>query len=253
MRPRIYLTGRLFVEANDSFIEQRMFPGRQGRLVFVYLVSERLRPVPRDELADAIWPKELPQGWEGALSAVVSKIRALLKQLGPAVAEITIGAGSYQLQLRDDPWIDLEVAQSSIDEAEGLIRSGLVTGAWGPANVAAAIARRPILPREDAEWVERRRRALQDIHLRSLAGLSEIALQNGEPPLAAQFAAEAVEIEPFREAGYRRLMRACDAMGNRAEALRVYDRCRRLLADELGVDPSPETEAVYLALIEQTE
>ena len=253
MRPRIYLTGRLFVEANDSFIEQRMFPGRQGRLAFVYLVSERLRPVPRDELADAIWPRELPQGWEGALSAVVSKIRALLKQLGPAVAEITIGAGSYQLQLRDDPWIDLEVAQSSIDEAEGLIRSGLVKGAWGPANVAAAIARRPILPREDAEWVERRRRALQEIHLRSLAGLSEIALQNGEPPLAAQFAAEAVEIEPFREAGYRRLMRACDAMGNRAEALRVYDRCRRLLADELGVDPSPETEAVYLALIEQTE
>src|SRR3972149_557748 len=150
MRPRIYLTGRLFVEANDSFIEQRMFPGRQGRLVFVYLVSERLRPVPRDELADAIWPKELPQGWEGALSAVVSKIRALLKQLGPAVAEITIGAGSYQLQLRDDTWIDLEVAQSSIDRAEGLIRSGHVTGAWGPANVAAAIARRPILPREDA-------------------------------------------------------------------------------------------------------
>ena len=253
MRPRIYLTGRLFVEANDSFIEQRMFPGRQGRLAFVYLVSERLRPVPRDELADAIWPRELPHGWEGALSAVVSKIRALLKQLGPAVAEITIGAGSYQLQLRDDPWIDLEVAQSSIDEAEGLIRSGLVKGAWGPANVAAAIARRPILPREDAEWVERRRRALQDIHLRSLECLSEIALQNGEPPLAAQFAAEAVEIEPFREAGYRRLMRACDAMGNRAEALRVYDRCRRLLADELGVDPSPETEAVYLALIEQTE
>jgi len=253
MRPRIYLTGRLFVEANDSFIEQRMFPGRQGRLAFVYLVSERLRPVPRDELADAIWPRELPQGWEGALSAVVSKIRALLKQLGPAVAEITIGAGSYQLQLRDDPWIDLEVAQSSIDEAEGLIRSGLVKGAWGPANVAAAIARRPILPREDAEWVERRRRALQDIHLRSLECLSEIALLNGEHPLAAQFAAEAVEIEPFREAGYRRLMRACDAMGNRAEALRVYDRCRRLLADELGVDPSPETEAVYLALIEQTE
>ena len=253
MLPRIYLTGRLFVEADDCFIEERMFPGRQGRLAFVYLVSEHLRPVPRDELADAIWPRELPPGWEGALSAVVSKIRALLKPLGPAVVEITIAAGSYQMQLPRDPWIDLEVAQSSVDEAEGLVRSGLVKRAWGPANVAAAIAGRPLLPREDAEWVERRRHALQEIHLRSLECLSEIALQNGEPPLAAQLAAEAVTAEPFREAGYRRLMRAYDAMGNRAEALRIYDRCRRLLADELGVDPSPETEALYLALIEPTD
>src|SRR3972149_3896234 len=91
MLPRIYLSGRLFVEADDSFIEERMFPGRQGRLAFVYLVSEHLRPVPRDELADAIWPRELPQGWEGALSAVVSKIR--LFGLGTGQGRGTGGAG----------------------------------------------------------------------------------------------------------------------------------------------------------------
>src|SRR5205085_4569182 len=59
----------------------------------------------------------------------------------------------------------------------------------------------------------------------------------------------AVRAAPFRETTYRLLMRCHTAAGNRAEALRVYERCRRMLADELGVDPSPETESAYLALL----
>ena len=64
-----------------------------------------------------------------------------------------------------------------------------------------------------------------------------------------KWAKEAVALEPFRESGYRRLMEIHVAAGNRAEALRVYERCRRLLADELGAFPSPETEAIYRDLL----
>ena len=64
-----------------------------------------------------------------------------------------------------------------------------------------------------------------------------------------RWAEQAIELAPFREAGYRRLMEAHVAAGNRAEALRVYERCRRLLADELGAYPSPETESMYRALL----
>ena len=63
-------------------------------------------------------------------------------------------------------------------------------------------------------------------------------------------AEQAIALEPFRETGYRRLMEAHVASGNRAEALRVYERCRRLLADELGTYPSPETESLYRVLLE---
>ena len=64
-----------------------------------------------------------------------------------------------------------------------------------------------------------------------------------------KWAEEAIALEPFRESGYRRLMEVHIAAGNRAEALRVYERCRRLLADELGAFPSPETEAIYRDLL----
>ena len=55
----------------------------------------------------------------------------------------------------------------------------------------------------------------------------------------------------FAKTGYRRLMEAHVAAGNRAEALRVYEQCRRLLAEELGTYPSPETESIYRGLLEE--
>ena len=70
-----------------------------------------------------------------------------------------------------------------------------------------------------------------------------------QPEYAVKHAREAVAIEPFRETGYQLLMRAHAAVGNRAEALRVNERCRSLLSEELGVPPSSQTEAVYLDIL----
>ena len=64
-----------------------------------------------------------------------------------------------------------------------------------------------------------------------------------------KLAQHVVELEPYRESGYRRLMKAHAAGGNRAEGLRVYERCRQFLADELGAYPSPETESIYKELL----
>jgi hypothetical protein len=132
LRTRIYLTGKLWVEAGDSFIDESMFPSRQGRVAFAYLAIEHDRPVPREELADAIWLEDLPPGWEGALSAIVSKLRTLLKHLGPAAPEITIAAGSHQLRAPSAPWIDVEVAESSIAKRKGCLETAGRVAPGGP-------------------------------------------------------------------------------------------------------------------------
>ena len=71
----------------------------------------------------------------------------------------------------------------------------------------------------------------------------------GEASLAVQYASEVIELEPFRETAYQHLMRLHAQMGNRAEALRVFGRCRELLRDELGASPSPELEALFLEIL----
>jgi len=246
---RIYLTGRLCVEAGSTIVDEPRLPARQGRRAFVFLACYHSRAVSRDELAGAIWGDELPRAWDSALSALLSKLRAVLKPAGRDEIDISTGSGSHQLELGHDAWIDIEAARSAIDEAEGLLRHGQHHAAWGPANVAVAIARRSFLATEEGAWIETQRSNLQEVLMRGIDCLAEMSIVRGEATLAVQLASEAVSLEPYREAGYRWLMRAHGAAGNRSEALRVFDRCRRFLADELGVDPSEQTQAVYLELL----
>ena len=105
------------------------------------------------------------------------------------------------------------------------------------------------LPGEDGRWVEDQRRDLRDVLVRALECLRDAALAEGEFGNAVRYAAEITALEPFRETSYRALMQAHVAAGNPAEALRVYERCRRFLADELGAYPSPESKAVYLEIL----
>ncbi len=246
---RLYLTGRVTLERDGRAVDERRLPGRQGRRAFAYLVLERSRPVRIDELALAVWGTEDPSGaWATALSAIVSKLRAALRTLGLDARAITTESGCYRLALPADGWVDVESARRALDEAEGHVRAGRARQAWGPANVAASVAARPFLAADDAEWITRARAALRDTRVRALECLAASASANGEHPLAAQLAREVVELEPFRETGWQRLMRALADGGNRAEALRAHAECRDLMAKELGVAPSPATEAIANAL-----
>jgi DNA-binding SARP family transcriptional activator len=85
--------------------------------------------------------------------------------------------------------------------------------------------------------------------MRALQCLVMVSAGNGEPLLAIQHAAEMIELDPFKETAYQLLMKMHAAAGDRAEALRVFAKCRELLRDELGVSPSPQTEAVYLDIL----
>jgi DNA-binding SARP family transcriptional activator len=241
---RLYLTGRVMAERDGRVVDEKRLPGRQGPVALVYLALERARPVPIDELADAVWGESLPRAWETALSAIVSKLRSALGSLGVGITTVS---GRYQLALPADAWVDLEAARVALDEAEGRVRAGRPREAWGPGNVAAAIAGRALLPGVDLEWAERARRHLQSVRVRALSCLASAALANSEWPLAAQFARAQVELEPFRETGWQQLMRALAGAGNRAEALRASAECRALLQRELGIAPSPETEAIVKA------
>ena len=247
---RIYLTGSLRLEAGEILIGERQFPGHQGRLAAAYLVTHHGRTVSRDALASVVWPTAPPPSWDVALSAIISNLRSLFSRVGLSRSDvITHALGCYSLRLPSDSWIDTEAAVQAIDRAEGAMRTRDPGRAFGWVGVATAIARRPFLPGEEGEWVESQRDALQHILVRSLDCFTEVLLWNGEPVVAIRRAEEAVATEPFRESGYRRLMRVHAQIGNRAEAVRVYERCRKLLAAQLGVDPSTQTEAMYLDVL----
>jgi YVTN family beta-propeller protein len=247
---RVSLSGGMLVESGALVVDERRFPGRQARLVFAYLVSERARPVPRDELADAIWGVTPPPTWEKALIGIVSKLRTLLAECGlDGAATITSAFGCYQLHLPQGGWIDLEVAGEALDVADEAFAAGDFSEARSGAEHAVILVRRPFLPGEDGLWVEAKRRELQSLLVRALDRLTDACLGLGDSAEAVRKAGEAVELEPLREAGYQRLMRAHAAADNQAEALLTYERCRRRLAEELGAHPSAATQAIHLDIL----
>jgi DNA-binding SARP family transcriptional activator len=249
---RIYLAGEVQIEAGDRLLRESDLPSRQGRLAFAHLVISREHPLPHDQLAESIWPETLPAAWATALSAIISKLRVVMAGAGLDRDKSLVSAfGCYQLRLPPDVWVDLEVARSSLHDAEAKVAAGHPGEAYGQALVAVMVLRRPFLPGNDGPWVEERRVALRAELIRALEVMVVCLEYNGELQLAVRNAEELVALEPFRESGYRHLMRLHAARGDRAEALRIFETCRERLADELGVSPSPETEALQVTLLKQ--
>ena len=248
---KVFLAGRVAVETDGVVIDDARFLGRQGRLLFAYLVAEQGRPVPRDELAEALWGEAPPATWDKALTVIVSKLRTLLADSGIDGAHTLTGAfGCYRLDLPEGTWVDVVVAANAAREAEEALAAGDLKQAKAAAARAESLVRQPFLPGEDGTWVEEKRREVADVRDSALNALADVCLRSGEPQEAVKWAEQTVALAPFRETGYRRLMEAHAAAGNRAEALRVYERCRRLLAAEHGAYPSPEIESIYRGLLE---
>jgi SARP family transcriptional regulator, regulator of embCAB operon len=249
---RIYLTGRLALEVDDRMTDQREFVGQQGRAAFAFLVLARGRLVPRAELAGVLWSDAPPAESDGALNSVISKLRGVLTGAGFPPSALGSASGCYELQLPSAAWVDVEAAADAIHEAESALRRGDPASAYGPSAVAHHIARRPFLAGDDSRWADARRQRLRSILLRALECRAQVYLWNREHTLAVEAARDAVELEPFRETAHQLFMRALAASGNTAAALVAYEQCRKLIAEELGVDPSPATKALHRVLLEST-
>ena len=212
-----------------------------------YLVLNRHRPLRRAELIDALWPDRPPGNAESGLSALLSKVRQVL---GPNAVE---GRATVRLVLAE-PWVDIEAAREAVHRAESSIAAGKWHRAWAPSQVALFAAERGLLTGEDGDdrypWVEDGRRQLEETRLRALEAYGVACLGVGGTELAAAVRAgrSLAAAAPFRESGYRLLMRALAAQGNQAEALTVYDALRTVLRDELGVTPSPSTQQLFREL-----
>ncbi|MGP3691433.1 AAA family ATPase [Streptomyces sp. IBSNAI002] len=222
----------------------------QARVAFARLVLAGPEGVTRDELADVIWPGELPPTWASALRTLVSRLRTFMAPL-PAESTNPLAklGGRYVLALREDVLVDVEDATRSVTAAQEAFNTGDVTTAARLATRAADRLRLPFLSEHEGDWIAGWRERLTECLVTALEIASRAALGSGDHARAALLAEEATARAPERESAHRCLMAVREAMGNRGEALRAYQRLRRYLAEELGVDPSPETEAAYLALL----
>jgi DNA-binding SARP family transcriptional activator len=243
---RIQICGALAIESDGQRLDGRL-PGRQGRLLFTYLVVNRHRYIPRHELAEALWREPDPAAVDARLNPLLSKLRRVFG------ADAVDGRSTLRLCLRD-AWIDLEAAAEAIHRAESAVAQQDWLRAWGPALTALIVAERDFLPGEDAPWIDEIRHHLTELRVRALECYAAAGLGIGGTELAAAIRAgrQLTRLAPLRESGYRYLMQALAGQGNLAEALGVYGRLSECLRDQLGVSPSPATRKLYERLLAET-
>ena len=174
----------------------------------------------------------------------MSKVRAALDTIGLGDL-VHGGSGCYEVRLPAGSHVDVDDALHFVEEAETAWRLGRLGPAVAAAATAAILARRPFLVGERGAWLEQRRERLRSTLLRALDVLVD-GLDGGPYQADAfRYATEALAVDPYRESAYVRLMRLHMRRGDRAEAIRIYERCRTLLSEDLGVGPSTHTQAAY--------
>lgn len=231
---RVRLLGSFEVEG----VPERQLGSRKGRTVMKLLALARGAPVRVDRIADVLWGDDQPSRPADQVGVLVSRLRSVL-----GAERIARSDAGYALVA---DWIDVdEVVALGAASAEALA-AGRLGAARAAADAALALVRGPLLPDEDGPWVETERRAVQAAVTRILRLAVDAAVAAGDHGAAAALAEQGLLGDPYDEAVLRALMEAHLAAGRPASALAAYARARNRLADDLGVPPTADTEAVYL-------
>jgi DNA-binding SARP family transcriptional activator/tetratricopeptide (TPR) repeat protein len=221
---------------------------RKQRFVFTVLALEINTLVPVSRLVDLIWPDTPPASARGMIHTYVSGLRAILAEHQADRRRIALVSGSAGYELRCDPTLVdahrfrelVAHAGTECDWERRVVLLEEALGLWhGPA--LAGVAPEPVRVRlcrhlDEARLAATEERAEALLRLGRLSGLVDELMV-------------LVEHHPHRQRLTGQLMLALHQGGRTAEALGVYDRARRELADELGLDPGDDLKRLHQAIL----
>lgn len=199
-------------------------------------------PVPVDVLADGLWPETDQAKSRSSLRTAVAHLRRVL---GPEIVQRQ-GEGLVLTSC----WVDAQAFLRLAEDTERHRRATRHVETYGTALEADALYLADVAVAAGTPGVVADRSvALRTVHHRLLGDAAEAALTLGWCREAIELARRLTEADPVDERASRVLMLALAGTGEVSHALAEYERCRRVLADELGVDPSPQTRAAHLRVL----
>ncbi|WP_210588888.1 BTAD domain-containing putative transcriptional regulator [Streptomyces sp. GESEQ-35] len=206
----------------------------QQRALLAALLLRDGRTATAAELIDALWGEESPSQALAALRTYASRLR---KVLNPEV--LVSESGGYAIRGLPDGSLDLTMAQDLATEAEKARNAGDLCHARDVLGRALSLWDGEVLAGVPGPYAEAQRVRLEEWRLQLLETRLDMDLEQGCHAEAVSELTALTAEHPLRERLRELLMLALYRSGRQAEALAVYADTRRLLADELGVDPRP--------------
>jgi DNA-binding SARP family transcriptional activator len=210
----------------------------QQRLVAAVLLMEAGRAVPVDRLVDELWGERPPPSAAATVRGYVMRLRRLLG--GDPGSPLVTRGRDYELVVADGD-VDARVFSGLVTSARHALADGQPAAAAAKLSQGLALWRGPALanvPASPAVTAEAER--LGQLRLAAVEDWLGVQLELGRHAEVVDQAQRLVGEHPLRERLWARLMLAQYRCGRRAEALNAYQRARRVLVEELGLEPGPE-------------
>lgn len=225
---------------------------RRARDILCFIASRRHRRASKDTIIEVFWGEAEDDSISKNFHPTVSHIRKALNSNQPLKQNFLLYRdGDYQLNHDFSYAIDTVEFDRLVAEGEAARRAGKHDQVIACYEAAIQLYRGEFMHGCYDEWVDEQRSYYREQYLHMLEALVVAAQKSKEWPRSLHLAQQILSDDPYREDIHCLIMRAHAAQGNRVAVKEQYEALRRLLRDELGVNPAAETQKIYQQLLVQ--
>jgi LuxR family maltose regulon positive regulatory protein len=252
-RLRIQTLGGFGVWRAESLLEEQAWEGNQPKLLLKALVSHGPLEMPKDVLIEDLWPEMAPEVTEKNFKVALHRLR---KSLEPAM-DRTFGSAYVHLKANLVS-LDQELCQVDVNEFLHLYKIATRNEAQGHLKEALSFYNQALelyggdfLPEElYLPWAEAKREELRTLYLELLRRLARLQENRGSLTKAIGCYNKLLQADPLSDEPYQKLMLLYAQKGMHTAALKVYEKCRQTLRQELHTEPDVATTAIYRKILE---
>jgi len=240
----VYSLGQFRVFQNDTLITD--WNGLKGQFVFKYLLTLEGKPVAKDILMGLLWPESDLESARRNLHQAIYSLRQTLKGTDERQKPIIYENECYSINTQISLWLDFVEFQKFAQTGRKLLQDGETQKAVELLGIADALYEGEFFADTlYTEWIDARRQQLKQLYLETADMLSKHYCQMHEYSSAITLCRKMLAQDNCFENAHYRLMQCHMAQKQRHLAVRQYQTCKQILAEELDIRPSSETKSLY--------
>ena len=245
---RVFLFGGFLLERGGVSLPP--IASRAGRSLFAYLMMRRDRPLNRELVAGTFWPELSETRARRRLSHTLWQIQDVVND--GSFSYLDVATDTLAFDSESSYWLDVEEFDRQYATTKGSEGASVATSYRASVlRTCVDLYRGDFLAGFFDDWVVAEQDHYRQRYLTALSRLIEVTKSAGAYEEALGYARRMTHHDPLSEEAHREVMRLCFLLGRTGDAVEQFRRCRSVLEDDLGAEPSPATVELYERIVKQ--